>query len=91
MTSLSTAQPRLVRSVALAMATAVACAVPLAAQQPAAPPRPAQTGPAVGTMAPDFAVTGATRYGLLRDPVRLSELRGKTVVLAFFFKARTRG
>jgi hypothetical protein len=45
----------------------------------------------VGTLAPDFAVPGATRYGVLRDPVKLSDFRGKTVVLAFFFRARTRG
>jgi peroxiredoxin len=42
-------------------------------------------------MAPDFAIPGATRYGLLRNPVRLSDFRGQTVVLAFFFKARTKG
>jgi peroxiredoxin len=27
----------------------------------------------------------------LREPVRLSDFKGKTVVLAFFFKARTKG
>jgi peroxiredoxin len=42
-------------------------------------------------VAPDFTVPGATRYGTLRTPVRLSDFKGKTVVLAFFFKARTRG
>jgi peroxiredoxin len=42
-------------------------------------------------MAPDFTLPGATRYGRLRDPVTLSSLRGNTVVLAFFIKARTRG
>lgn len=42
-------------------------------------------------MAPDFTLPGATRYGRLRDPVTLSSLRGNTVVLAFFVKARTRG
>jgi peroxiredoxin Q/BCP len=42
-------------------------------------------------MAPDFAVAGATRYGVLRDSVRLSDFRGQTVVLAFFPKARTKG
>ena len=46
---------------------------------------------AVGETAPEFALAGATRYGLLRDPVRLSDLRGNTVVLAFFFRTRTRG
>lgn len=46
---------------------------------------------AVGEMAPDFALPGATRYGVLEEPVRLSDLRGEAVVLAFFFRARTRG
>ncbi len=46
---------------------------------------------AVGEMAPDFALPGATRYGLLKEPVRLSDYRGETVVLAFFFRARTPG
>jgi len=46
---------------------------------------------AVGEMAPDFALPGATRYGTLADPVRLSDYRGETVVLAFFFRARTPG
>jgi hypothetical protein len=45
----------------------------------------------IGAVAPDFALPGATRYGFLRDPVRLSDFRGKTVVLAFFFKQRTPG
>ena len=46
---------------------------------------------AVGEMAPDFALPGATRYGVLQDPVRLSDFRGNTVVLAFFFRVRTPG
>jgi peroxiredoxin Q/BCP len=46
---------------------------------------------AVGEMAPDFALPGATRYGSLGDPVNLSDYRGETVVLAFFFRVRTRG
>lgn len=46
---------------------------------------------AVGEMAPDFALPGATRYGVLEEPVRLSDYRGDTVVLAFFFKVRTKG
>jgi hypothetical protein len=49
------------------------------------------TGPGVGTAAPDFSLTGATRYGLLKAPVRLSDYRGQTVVLAFFYQARTKG
>jgi peroxiredoxin Q/BCP len=46
---------------------------------------------AVGEMAPDFALPGATRYGDLAEPVRLSDYRGETVVLAFFFRVRTPG
>lgn len=45
----------------------------------------------VGESAPDFELTGATRYGILSEPVRLSDFRGKTVVLAFYFEARTPG
>jgi peroxiredoxin Q/BCP len=46
---------------------------------------------AVGEMAPDFALPGATRHGALKNPVRLSDYRGETVVLAFFFRVRTPG
>lgn len=46
---------------------------------------------AVGQQAPDFTAVGATRYGVLKDSVKLSDFRGQTVVLAFFFKARTKG
>ena len=59
--------------------------------QPAAAQADASDIIAVGEMAPDFTVTGATRYGVLQDPVRLSDLRGEVVVLAFFFRARTPG
>jgi len=47
--------------------------------------------PAVGQPAPDFALAAATRQGVRLNPVRLGDYRGKTVVLAFFFKARTKG
>jgi hypothetical protein len=65
-------------------------------QQPTAAPAPPPAPPSpppleVGAVAPDFAVPGATRYGTLKQPVRLSDYKGKTVVLAFFFKARTKG
>jgi cytochrome oxidase Cu insertion factor (SCO1/SenC/PrrC family) len=73
----------LVAGAAAALATAPAAR----AQQPSAPLATLE----VGQAAPTFTLTGATRYGILRDPVRLSDFRGKTVVLAFFFKARTRG
>ena len=48
-------------------------------------------GPAVNDVAPDFSLMGADRYGLLKTPVKLSDYRGRTVVLAFFFQARTKG
>jgi cytochrome oxidase Cu insertion factor (SCO1/SenC/PrrC family) len=51
----------------------------------------ATSGPAVNDLAPDFSLTGADRYGLLKTPVKLSDYRGRTVVLAFFFQARTKG
>ena len=45
----------------------------------------------VGATAPGFSMKGATRYGVLAQPVHLSDFKGKTVVLAFFYKARTKG
>ena len=54
-------------------------------------PVPGANQPAVGSVAPDFTLVGATRYGLLKTPVRLSDFRGQTVVLAFFYQARTKG
>jgi peroxiredoxin Q/BCP len=45
----------------------------------------------VGTEAPDITLTGASRDGVMAEPLRLSDLRGQTVVLAFFFRARTPG
>ena len=44
-----------------------------------------------GETAPDFQLTGATRYGVLADPVHLSDFRGNWVVLAFYYQARTPG
>ncbi len=78
------------RIAAFTLTAVLGSAAVAGAQQPAAAPPP-QTGPKVGDTAPDFSLPGATRYGLLRDPVQLSSMKGKTVVLAFFFKARTRG
>jgi len=73
---------------ALALAAVPAA---LAAQQPATPPPPAAPPLEIGAVAPDFTMSGATRYGVLRNPIHLSDFKGKTVVLAFFFRARTRG
>jgi peroxiredoxin Q/BCP len=80
------------RSPAGVLLAAAMLAVPMAAtgaQQPAAPAP--DVGPKVGEMAPDFEFTGITRYGKLANTQKLSDLRGQTVVLAFFPKARSRG
>ena len=79
------------RPVALAALAVVVSAASAAAQQPAAQPGGAASAPDVGQMAPDFSLPGATRFGLLKDPVKLSDYRGQTVVIAFFPKARTKG
>jgi peroxiredoxin Q/BCP len=80
------------RPLCLAAGLAATIVAAAAAQQPAAPAAPAGPPPLeVGTVAPDFTLPGATRFGALRAPIRLSDFKGKTVVLAFFFKARTRG
>lgn len=73
---------------ALCAALALGCAARAGTQ---AAPDAAPAPPAVGQMAPDFSLPGATRYGLLASPVKLSDLRGKTVVIAFFYQARTKG
>ena len=77
------------RTISLALAALLCVPAAGVAQQPDA--TPVSKAPAVGSMAPDFALPGATRYGVLADSVRLSEYRGNTVVLAFFFRARTKG
>ncbi len=79
---------------ALVAAVGAALALPLAAQQPAAAPPAPPPDPKpleVGATMPDFALPGATRFGLVKNPIHLSDFKGKTVVLAFFYKARTRG
>jgi len=74
------------KSILPALALSLA-ALPAAAQQAAREQTPLE----VGAVASDFALAGATRYGVLQNQVHLSDYKGKTVVLAFFFKARTRG
>ncbi|HSL71856.1 MAG TPA: hypothetical protein VK864_16530 [Longimicrobiales bacterium] len=75
---------RLLLSTAL---LALGAAAVQAQNPPAQVPSPLE----VGAAAPDFSLPGATRYGVLQAPIKLSDFKGKTVVLAFFFKARTRG
>ena len=80
---------RRIHALAVALLAAPALAVSAAAQQQPA----AQTPPPleVGAVAPDFTLPGATRYGVLQNQIHLSDYKGKTVVLAFFFRSRTRG
>ena len=68
---------------------AVAAATLTPGQGAAQEAEPAFLG--VGEPAPDFELVGATRYGVLEEPVRLSDFLGETVILAFFFRARTPG
>lgn len=61
-----------------------------AAQAQDAKPVAAPVPLAVGDTAPDFTLPSAMAHGAA-GPISLRSLRGKTVVLAFFFKARTKG
>lgn len=70
---------------------AVFLAVSIALPDDAAAQEPSTELIEAGAMAPDFELVGATRHGVLRDQVKLSNYRGDTVVLAFFFRVRTRG
>ena len=72
--------------IVLPVAAALLCGASLGAQTPEIP-EPI----AVGAVAPDFSLPGATRHGVLAEPVTLGEYAGKTVVLSFFFRARTKG
>lgn len=82
---------RLVRVVVAAALSVPGIAFSQVAPPAATGPAPGANGPQVGSVAPDFTLPGATRYGRLQNPVKLSDFRGQTVVLAFFFQARTKG
>ena len=45
----------------------------------------------VGTTAPDFVLPAATEAGVSPQPIHLADLRDQTVVIAFFYQARTKG
>jgi len=77
------------RSMFAVASAALVAAAPAVRAQNAAPAAPPMLD--TGTVAPDFTLPGATRFGVLREPVRLSGFRGRTVVLAFFIRARTKG
>jgi len=84
--------PRVTRFTAPLLTALALSAVAASAQQPSAPaPGGAASAPTVGQPAPEFSLPGATRFGVLKDSVRLADYRGQIVVLAFFPKARTKG
>ncbi len=84
--------PRVSRLAAALISALSAPAAVAAAQQPAAShPGDSTYAPKVGQAAPDFTLSGATRFGVLKDSVHLTDFRGQIVVLAFFPKARTKG
>ena len=70
----------------LSIAALAAPALVSAQAAPAATP-----APEVGQMAPDFTAAWADASGAKATPVKLSNLRGKVVVLAFYPKNRTSG
>ncbi len=60
----------------------------LGAQQTTTPMAPM---PKVGDMAPDFTLAAGTRHGISHKPIKLSGLRGQTVVIAFYPRQRSSG
>jgi peroxiredoxin Q/BCP len=69
--------------------TAPAPSTSTPAAQPAAPPPPAEVD--VGKIAPDFTIEVADASNAAARPVKLSDLRGKVVVLAFYPADRSSG
>lgn len=63
----------------------------LRAQSTIASAAVAPKAPEVGQLAPDFTAAWADATGEKSSPVKLSDLRGKVVVLAFYPKDRTSG
>jgi cytochrome oxidase Cu insertion factor (SCO1/SenC/PrrC family) len=80
-----------IAALSIAVGATLAAGSVARAQQTAPTAAAAVVGPAVNDIAPDFTLAGADRYGLLKTPIKLSDYRGRTVVLAFFFQARTKG
>src|SRR5438105_3883271 len=74
------------RSMLRAFSAIVLVPVSLLAQASFAPGTPK-----VGDVAPDFMLTPSTSAGVGAKPVSLSSLKGRTVVIAFFPRARTSG
>lgn len=70
---------------ALVLAGLLATAAPSLFAQETGEPLP------VGSPAPDFALVGASADGVLEDSIRPTDFRGQTLVIAFFFRARSSG
>jgi peroxiredoxin Q/BCP len=83
------------RILAVASGIAILAAQTADAQQTAASASgttaPAALAPDVGQMAPDFTLPWADSAGVRPAPVKLSDLRGKVVVIAFYPADRTTG
>ena len=84
-------QARIAAAFSIAVAASFVAVGDIGAQQAASSTASVASGPGVNDVAPDFSLAGADRYGLLKTPIKLSDYRGRTVVLAFFFQARTKG
>jgi peroxiredoxin Q/BCP len=85
---------RSVRSSLLAAAALLSLSIGANAQsatQAGAATPAAPAGPDVGQAAPDFTADWADATGTRSAPVKLSALRGKVVVLAFYPKDRSSG
>jgi peroxiredoxin len=78
-----------IAGIATAQTPAPATNAQAPAAQPAAPPPPPEVD--VGKVAPDFTMEWADAKGPIAKPLKLSELRGKVVVLAFYPLDRSSG
>ncbi len=82
----------MIARIVIAVSLTALVAIPASAQQPTmAASQAPKPGPEAGAVAPDFTGPGASRDGTLKAPIHLADLKGKTVVLAFFPRARTGG
>jgi peroxiredoxin Q/BCP len=77
------------------LSTAFALLVPgssaLAQQATAASTAQAPAGLELGQIAPDFSISVADSAGVRAEPVRLSDLRGSVVVVAFYPRDKSSG
>lgn len=71
--------------------TATAPAAPAATAPAAVPAPPPPAEIEIGRVAPDFTMQWADSTGVRSKPVKLSDLRGKVVVLAFYPADRSSG